>query len=84
MPELEPGLLFSAGELVFLVEYGLPMPDSLGAAMQLVAHLGRYRDRKHDRPPGHQAIWKGQSKMTTATVGHLVGSKWGGGRGSEG
>ena len=57
----------------------LPAP----AGTVLVALLRECRDRKHDRPPGHQTIWKGQSKLTTATVGHLVCSKWRGGRGSE-
>ena len=82
VPELEPGLLFSGPELDFLedyaCDYGLGAPDSLGAAMRLVAHLGGDRGRKHDRPPGHQTIWKGYDMLTKATVGHLVCSKWGG------
>ena len=82
VPELEPGLLLSGPELDFLgdyaQEYGLGAPDSLGAAMRLVAHFGGHRGRKHDRAPGHQTIWKGYNKLTTATVGHIVCSKWGG------
>ena len=84
VPELEADLLFTAEELNFLGdyarEYGFEAPSSLGAAMRLVAHFGGYRGRKHDRPAGHQIIWNGYEKLTTATVGHLVCSKWGGTR----
>ena len=34
--------------------YGLKVPNRLGDAVRLVAHLGGYRDRKHDPDPGHQ------------------------------
>ena len=84
VPELEAELLFTAAELDFLRDYarehGLPAPDSLGAAMRMVAHFGGHRGRKHDHPPGHQIIWRGYNKLTIATEGHLVCSKWGGNR----
>ena len=48
--------------------------------MRMVAHFGGHRGRKHDHPPGHQIIWRGYNKLTIATVGHLVCSKWGGNR----
>ena len=84
VPALEAELLFTAAELDFLNDYarehGLPAPDSLGAAMRMVAHFGGHRGRKHDHPPGHQIIWRGYNKLTIATVGHLVCSKWGGNR----
>ena len=80
--ELEAEVLFTAAELDFLNDYarehGLPAPDSLRAAMQMVAPFGRHRGRKHDHPPGRRIIWWGYSGLTTATVGHLVYSKWGG------
>ena len=82
VPEKEAEVLFSAADLNFLNDYarehGLPAPDSLGAAMRMVAHFGRHRGRKHDHPPGRRIIWWGYSGPTTATVGHLVYSKWGG------
>ena len=84
VPKLEAELLFTAAELDFLHDYarehGLAAPDSLGAAMRMVAHFGGHRGRKHDPPPGHQIIWRGYNKLTIATVGHLVCSKWGGNR----
>ena len=80
MPELEAELLFSAQELDFLCdhvrEHGKEALDHLGAAMRLVAHFGSRRARQQDRAPRHHAIWTGYSKLTTATVGHLVCSKW--------
>ena len=82
VPELDAELLFTRPELDFLHdyarEYGVDAPDHLGAAMQLVAHFGGHRGRRQDRAPGHQTIWRGYSKLTAATVGHLVCSKWGG------
>ena len=36
---------------------------SLGSALLLVACLGGYLNRKHDRPPGHQVVWEGYARM---------------------
>lgn len=76
VPECEPGLMFTDHELDFLADYaaqrGLGGPASLGAAVGLVAHLGGYRDRKHDPDPGHQIMWHGYSTLTSATLGHQV------------
>ena len=76
VPECEPGLMFTDHELHFLADYaaqfGLGGPAHLGAAVRLVAHLGGYRDRKHDPDPGHQIMWHGYSALTTATLGHQV------------
>ena len=41
--------------------------------MRLVAHLGGYRDRKHDPEPGNQIMWHGQTRLTGATLGHGIG-----------
>ena len=35
----------------------MPAPVQLGDAVRLVAHLGGYRDRKHDPEPGNQIMW---------------------------
>ncbi|MCY4187340.1 MAG: hypothetical protein OXD30_02540 [Bryobacterales bacterium] len=40
--------------------------------MRLAAHLGGYRDRRHDPYPGHQITWHGDSTLTSATLGHQV------------
>ena len=80
-PALKAGLLFRASDLAFLAdyacEYALGALDSLGAAMQFVAHFGGYRGRMPDRAPGHQTIWMGSDKRTTVSVGCLVASKRG-------
>ncbi|MDE2826716.1 MAG: IS4 family transposase [Bacteroidota bacterium] len=76
VPACEPGLMFTDHELGFLADYaaqfGLGGPADLGAAVRLVAHLGGYRDRKHDPDPGHQIMWHGYSTLTSATLGHQV------------
>ena len=76
VPECEAGLMFTDHELEFLADYavkfGLGGPANLGSAVHLVAHLGGYRNRKHDPDPGHQIMWHGYSALTTATLGHQV------------
>ena len=80
LPDCEADLMFTAEELGFLSdwarEHGHAAPDRLGAATRLVAHLGGYRGPKHDPEPGHQIMWQGYAKLTTATPGYMVGSKW--------
>ncbi len=87
VPELGADLLFTVEELAFLHDYAreheYPRPNSLGAAIRLVAHFGGHRDRRHDHPAGHQTIWRGYNRLTTATVGHIVCSKWGAARHEE-
>ena len=82
VPELEAELLFAAPELDFLrdyaLEYGVEAPDHLGAAMRSVAHFGGHRGSRQDRLPGPRTIWRGYDRLTTATVGHLVRTRWGG------
>ena len=77
VPDCEPQLMFTDQELGFLRDYanryGLKAPDRLGDAVRLVAHLGGYRDRKHDPDPGHQSMWHGQTRLTSAALGHAIG-----------
>ena len=58
VPDCDPQLMFADRELGFLrdyaLEHGLDAPQRLGDAVRLVAHLGGYRDRKHDPDPGNQ------------------------------
>ncbi len=60
VPDCEPQLMFSDGELAFLRGYaswcGLTEPDQLGDAVGLVAHLGGYLDRRYDPDPGNQIM----------------------------
>ena len=68
--------MFTDAELAFLHDYalafGLAEPQRLGDAVALVAHLGGYRNRKHDPDPGNQIMWHGQTRMTSATLGHQI------------
>ena len=77
VPACAAQLLFTDDELRFLGGYarrfGLRGPEDLGAAVRLVAHLGGYRDRKHDPEPGHQIMWNGYHNLTTATLAHDIG-----------
>ena len=81
VPDCEPELMFADHELAFLrdhaSEHDRPPPDRLGDAVKLVAHLGGYRDRKHDPDPGHQIMWHGQTRLTSASPGHRIGHRIG-------
>ena len=81
VPDGEPQLMFTDGELGFLrdyaIEHGLGAPDRLGDAVRLVAHLGGYRDRTHDPDPGHQIMWHGQTRLTSSALGHAIGFRAG-------
>ena len=76
VPDCDPGLMFSEHELAFLAiharEWGLPAPASLGAAVQLVAHLGGYRARKHDPPPGNQLMWYGYDRLSGMALAYRL------------
>ena len=80
-PDCDPQLMFADQELGFLrdyaLEHGLDAPQRLGDAVRLVAHLGGYRDRKHDPDPGHQIMWHGQTRLTSAALGHAIGFRAG-------
>ena len=77
VPDCEPQLMFADHELDFLRDYALEntlkTPDRLGDAVRLVAHLGGYRDRKHDPDPGNQIMWHGQTRLSSAALGHRIG-----------
>ncbi|MDE0222930.1 MAG: IS4 family transposase [Spirochaetaceae bacterium] len=77
VPDCEPHLMFADHELAFLhdyaLEHDLTPPSRLGDAVRLVAHLGGYRDRKHDPDPGHQIMWHGQTRLSSAALGHRIG-----------
>ncbi len=77
VPACEPELMFTDHELDFLRDYahehGLTAPDQLGDAVRLVAHLGGYRNRRHDPDPGNQIMWHGQTRLSSAALGHRIG-----------
>ncbi len=81
VPDCEPELMFTDHELDFLRDYaqehGMKAPDRLGDAVRLVAHLGGYRDRKHDPEPGNQIMWHGQTRLSSAALGHRIGFRAG-------
>ena len=81
VPDCEPQLMFADHELDFLRNYALDnnlaAPDRLADAVRLVAHLGGYRDRKHDPDPGNQIMWHGQTRLSSAALGHRIGHRIG-------
>lgn len=81
VPDCEPQLMFADHELDFLRDYALEnnleAPDRLGDAVRLVAYLGGYRDRKLDPDPGNQIMWHGQTRLSSAALGHRIGYKAG-------
>ena len=46
-------------------QQGRPGPSDLGSAVALVAHLGGYRERKHDPAPGNRIMWEGSDFRTS-------------------
>ncbi len=81
VPDCDPEVMFADHELDFLGDYArenaLPAPERLGDAVALVAHLGGYRNRKHDADPGNQIMWHGQTRLSSAALGHRIGFKAG-------
>jgi len=81
VPDCDPELMFTDADLDFLRDYaaerGMPTPDRLGDAVRLVAHLGGYLGRKHDPDPGHQIMWQGQTRLSSAVLGHRIGFRAG-------
>ncbi len=81
VPDCEPQLMFTDNELGFLRDYaqehGLTAPDRLGGAVSAVAHLGGYRGRRHDPDPGNQIMWHGQTRLSSAALGHRIGFRAG-------
>ena len=77
VPDCAAELMFTDRELGFLGDYArtfrLPSPERLGTAVRLVAHLGGYRDHKHDPEPGHQIMWHGYDTLAKSTLGHRIG-----------
>lgn len=77
VPDCDPKLMFTDAELGFLGDYAsrhqLMPPAKLGDAVSLVAHFGGYRNRTHDPDPGHQIMWHGQTRLSSAALGHEIG-----------
>ena len=86
-PDCDPELMFTDAELGFLADYGresgMAGPARLADAVALVAHLGGYRNRKHDPEPGHEIMWTGYGRLSSAALGHSLGSGSGYERGRE-
>ena len=81
VPACDPELLYTDAELAFLGDYArkhaMAPPDRLGHAVDLVAHLGGYRNRTHDPDPGSQIMWTGATRLTSAALGHELGHQSG-------
>ena len=75
-PHHDPQLMFTDEEIKFLRDYARayaqPPPENLGAAVHLVAMFGGYQARKHDPEPGAQIMWRGQERLSAATIAYEV------------
>lgn len=47
----------------------VPMPKTVHDGVMLVARLGGYLARNHDRPPGSQVIWRGMRRLNDIVLG---------------
>ena len=81
VPDCEPHLMYADHELDFLHTYArkhdLVPPLTLGDAVCLVAHLGGYRDHKHDPDTDNQIMWHAQTRLTSYSLGHEMGCEEG-------
>lgn len=50
----------------------LPLPNTLGAAVKLVAKMGGYLDRTGDPQPRHQIMWRGYQYLQAMCEGYLL------------
>ncbi len=77
VPDYEPELMFTVEELAYLTNYArrhrLAAPKRLGDVVKAVADLGGYQSRKGDPEPGHQILWRRQTRLTAASYGHQIG-----------
>ncbi len=50
----------------------LSPPDSIGAAVKVVAKIGGYLGRSGDPPPGHQLMWQGYLRLQLMCEGFAL------------
>ena len=81
VPDCDATLMFTDHELAFLLDYADKFsqtpPRGLSTAVRLVALLGGYRNRTHDPDPGHQIMWRGYERLSSATLGHRIAKEIG-------
>ena len=81
VPDCDATLMFTDHELAFLQDYADKFsqtpPRGLSTAVRLVALLGGYRNRTHDPDPGHQIMWRGYERLSSATLGHRIAKEIG-------
>lgn len=72
--DLKAEVFFTEMELRFAKSYaqriGQPGPESLQAAILLVAILGGYQNRTRDGPPGYDIMWLGLERLVLTTFGY--------------
>ena len=51
----------------------MTVPDRLGDAVRLVAHLGGFSDCMHDPEPGNQIMWYSQTRLSCVSLDHQIG-----------
>lgn len=76
VPSLPAEIMFSNLEIDILNAYAQKKterpPDTLGAAVMLVANMGGYLRRNSDPDPGHQIMWRGYTYLQIMCEGFLL------------
>lgn len=75
-PEADIGAVFSESEIKALNalvpthwKNKVSIPKTVHEGVILVARLGGYLARNHDRPPGSQVIWRGMRRLHDIVLG---------------
>ena len=75
-PSLPADVIFTDVEIKVLTAYAqkknTSTPETLGAAVKLVAKMGGYLDRANDPEPGHQTMWRGYDYLQGMCEGFLL------------
>ena len=75
-PDLPCDVLFSDLEIrvlkAFAVEHGIRPPDTLGAAVLVVARIGGHIHRSRGPPPGTKVIWRGTTTLAGMCIGYRL------------
>ena len=71
-PELDAKCFFSDIEIAVLADFakerGIRGPENLGFAVDLVAFMGGHLQRKHDRLPGNEVVWRGYLSLADSSA----------------
>ena len=75
-PDSAPHVLFSKPEIqvlrAFAAQHRLPTPDTLAAAVLIVARIGGHIHRPRGPPPGTKVMWRATATLATMCLGYRL------------